>query len=470
MFLHRKSWSLLVAIASKSTFRGFWPSCAPRVSALRRTPVFIISSSSLNVPAILGAQSGLLGAARFCSTNVSTDDEDLLSIIGEALESSPAGDALVGADLRTLLVEGDSPFLYRWYGHLLDFAHTNLGMPWWLSIAASALAIRLLLFPLVTISNQRNYSSYHNAIPTLLKHHVRISQARIRVDLKAICEEEAKMAEYSSKANLAPIGAQLINIAIAVTAFSTQFFALRKLALLGCEDMNSGGALWFVDLTSNDPLLALVASFTYFLWMLIRMEQSVRIGGPQTVTATVGRVGVASLTIGSLFVFGSVPSATLCFCITDFTLNAAFAMLYGTEIYRNMFNISHPVVLPNPSKEGYIDLPGQIAKGYESAMGKIRAVRRANIAAIKSTGHGILLYDADEMKEYFKKCLNDAFERENCLCTTLLIFSDEQSFPKCCRNCRLNCIAGTSSMRVFVSRGTLRTNLLAGECHVHWET
>ncbi|KHJ47690.1 hypothetical protein D918_01846 [Trichuris suis] len=297
------------------------------------------------------------------------DEDELLSIIGEAVQDNSVENVLVGGNLRSLLIDGDSPFLYRWYGHLLDFAHTSLGLPWWLTIAASikktndvfilfvilpgAFGIRLLLFPFITLVNQRNYSLYHNAIPNLLKHHVQISQARVQLDLKQIFEEEGKLAQYSAEANLATTGSQLFNISIA-----------------------------------------------------IRMEQSVRVGGSKTVTAIFGRFAVGSLTVGSLFIFGSLPAAPLWFCVTDFTLNTVLAMLYGTKTYRNLFSIPHPIVLSNPSQEGYVDLPSQLAQGYESGMGKIRAIRRANIAALRSAGHGILLYDGDEIKEFFKKWLS----------------------------------------------------------------
>ncbi|CDW56456.1 histone acetyltransferase MYST1 [Trichuris trichiura] len=415
MLLPLKRLSLVLTSASrKPSFGVFQPFRSVQLSAGGRASVFFNKCLLVTCYANVGVQSSLSRAGRLYSTDASADEDDdeLLSIIGDSMQDNSVGDALEGGNLRSLLIEGDSPFLYRWYGHLLDFAHTTLGLPWWLSIAASALSIRLLLFPFITLVNQRNYSLYNNAIPLLLKHHVQISQARIQLDLKKIFEEESKLAEYSYRAKLATTGSQLFNISISATAFGTQFFALRKLALQNCEGLSTGGIYWFLDLTSKDPLLTIVTSFTYFLWMLIRMEQSVRIGGPGTVTALFGRFTVATLTVGSLFVFGSIPSATLCFCVTDFTLHAAFAMLYGTKMYRNLFAIPHPIVLSNPAQEGYIDLPSQVAKGYESGMGKIRAIRRANIAAIRSTGHGILLYDGDEIKEFFKKGLSKLIDLE----------------------------------------------------------
>ncbi|KFD54937.1 hypothetical protein M514_04119 [Trichuris suis] len=423
LLLRLKRLSPALTVSSKKRFGTLQPFCSVQSSARgRRASVFFNNYSMVSCYTNRGVQNSLLVAGRFYSTDTSSDEDELLSIIGEAVQDNSVENVLVGGNLRSLLIDGDSPFLYRWYGHLLDFAHTSLGLPWWLTIAASikktndvfilfvilpgAFGIRLLLFPFITLVNQRNYSLYHNAIPNLLKHHVQISQARVQLDLKQIFEEEGKLAQYSAEANLATTGSQLFNISIAATAFGTQFFALRKLALLNCEGLSAGGVYWFLDLTSKDPLLTILTSFTYFLWMLIRMEQSVRVGGSKTVTAIFGRFAVGSLTVGSLFIFGSLPAAPLWFCVTDFTLNTVLAMLYGTKTYRNLFSIPHPIVLSNPSQEGYVDLPSQLAQGYESGMGKIRAIRRANIAALRSAGHGILLYDGDEIKEFFKKWLS----------------------------------------------------------------
>ncbi|KAL1229868.1 Mitochondrial inner membrane protein OXA1L [Trichinella pseudospiralis] len=297
----------------------------------------------------------------------------------------------------------DSFFGFRWYSQLLNFVQSTLDVPWWIAIATSATLLRLAMFPITTVSNQRMHAAFHNATPEMVAHHRRIAQARKKIDLKSILEAEADYAEYCALRNLPTVGSQLFNIIISVSVFSTQFFALKRIAEKHCVGFETGGVSFFENLTDQSALLALITSFTYFTWMFIRMEQTTNIGGKRTVTNTVGRILVATLSTGSLFIFANMPATTLCFCTVDFAINTTLANLYWTRWYRNVFRIPHPIMFLNSEHEAFADMPLQLSEGVESARGKIRAVRRANISRLRSEGRSFLLYDPDEISEMFKR-------------------------------------------------------------------
>ncbi|KRX90488.1 Histone acetyltransferase KAT8, partial [Trichinella pseudospiralis] len=297
----------------------------------------------------------------------------------------------------------DSFFGFRWYSQLLNFVQSTLDVPWWIAIATTATLLRLAMFPITTVSNQRMHAAFHNATPEMVAHHRRIAQARKKIDLKSILEAEADYAEYCALRNLPTVGSQLFNIIISVSVFSTQFFALKRIAEKHCVGFETGGVSFFENLTDQSALLALITSFTYFTWMFIRMEQTTNIGGKRTVTNTVGRILVATLSTGSLFIFANMPATTLCFCTVDFAINTTLANLYWTRWYRNVFRIPHPIMFLNSEHEAFADMPLQLSEGVESARGKIRAVRRANISRLRSEGRSFLLYDPDEISEMFKR-------------------------------------------------------------------
>ncbi|KRZ23498.1 Histone acetyltransferase KAT8, partial [Trichinella pseudospiralis] len=256
----------------------------------------------------------------------------------------------------------DSFFGFRWYSQLLNFVQSTLDVPWWIAIATSATLLRLAMFPITTVSNQRMHAAFHNATPEMVAHHRRIAQARKKIDLKSILEAEADYAEYCALRNLPTVGSQLFNIIISVSVFSTQFFALKRIAEKHCVGFETGGVSFFENLTDQSALLALITSFTYFTWMFIRMEQTTNIGGKRTVTNTVGRILVATLSTGSLFIFANMPATTLCFCTVDFAINTTLANLYWTRWYRNVFRIPHPIMFLNSEHEAFADMPLQLSE------------------------------------------------------------------------------------------------------------
>ncbi|KRY29919.1 Histone acetyltransferase KAT8, partial [Trichinella spiralis] len=287
---------------------------------------------------------------------------DPLYLLNETSSDSKDGEVMESFELCNIF--GDDSFVgFRWYSQLLNFVQSTLDVPWWIAIATTATLLRLAMFPFITVSNQRMHAAFYNAMPEMVAHHRRIAQARKKIDLKGILETEADYAEYCALRNLPTIGSQLFNIIISVSIFSTQFFALKHIAAKHCVGFEAGGVYHFENLTDQSALLALITSFTYFTWMFIRMEQSTSVGGKGTVTSTLGRILVTTLSSGSLFIFANMPATTLCFCTTDFAINTALASLYWTRWYRNVFSIPHPVIFLNSEREAFADMPLQLSEG-----------------------------------------------------------------------------------------------------------
>ncbi|KRX57854.1 Histone acetyltransferase KAT8, partial [Trichinella sp. T9] len=313
----------------------------------------------MNITYYYGGRHGVFVSDELLAKCVSSPD--ILDFLNETSSDSTDGEVMESFELCNIF--GDDSFVgFRWYSQLLNFVQSTLDVPWWIAIATTATLLRLAMFPFITVSNQRMHAAFHNATPEMVAHHRRIAQARKKIDLKSIFETEADYAEYCALRNLPTIGSQLFNIIISVSIFSTQFFALKHIAAKHCVGFETGGVYFFENLTDQSALLALITSFTYFTWMFIRMEQSTSVGGKGTVTSTVGRILVTTLSSGSLFIFANMPSTTLCFCTTDFAINTALASLYWTRWYRNVFSIPHPVIFLNSEREAFADMPLQLSE------------------------------------------------------------------------------------------------------------
>ncbi|OUC49619.1 MOZ/SAS family protein [Trichinella nativa] len=376
----------------------------------------------------------------------------ILDFLNETSSDSTDGEVMESFELCNIF--GDDSFVgFRWYSQLLNFVQSTLDVPWWIAIAITATLLRLAMFPFITVSNQRMHAAFHNATPEMVAHHRRIAQARKKIDLKSIFETEADYAQYCALRNLPTISSQLFNIIISVSIFSTQFFALKHIAAKHCVGFETGGVYFFENLTDQSALLALITSFTYFTWMFIRMEQSTSVGGKGTVTSTVGRILVTTLSSGSLFIFANMPSTTLCFCITDFAINTALASLYWTRWYRNVFSIPHPVIFLNSEREAFADMPLQLSEGIESARGKIRAVRRANISRLRSEGNSFLLYDADEISDMFKRWFRKLTRRKDNFKTQRNDFQMRREIVFYCqRHALIFCVCSCFIVRLGVAR------------------
>ncbi|VDP36780.1 unnamed protein product [Soboliphyme baturini] len=222
-----------------------------------------------------------------------------------------------------------------------------------------AVAARLMIYPLITVGNYRRISKFQNAVPSLQAFYHDISESKRRENLELIKASEQRLHDYCKSRNLPSLGDQLIPIVISTTLFGTQFFGIMKAAKAFCVGFDSEGMLWFTDLTSNSPVLAIVASSTYCTWML----------------------------------------AVLCFVIPDFTLNAVFASLYSVSIYRKLMHIEDPIKF---DKQHYIDFPEQVSDAISSRLGKIRAIRRRNLEGMRRSGLP-LLFDPERLPSKLKE-------------------------------------------------------------------
>ncbi|XP_073975648.1 OXA1L mitochondrial inner membrane protein isoform X24 [Rhodnius prolixus] len=193
------------------------------------------------------------------STEVSPDQFQL----AESLPDAAAQEVLGHPTLESVGLGGWGPI--GLVQQSLDFLHVTCDIPWWGSIVVGTIVVRILMFPLVIIS-QRNAAKMHNILPGLQVIQVKMSDARERGDRIEAARNAQEMMLFMKEKGINPLKNMLVPLAQA-PLFISFFLGLRGMANLPVESMKAGGFAWFVDLTVPDQfyLLPIITSATLAL-------------------------------------------------------------------------------------------------------------------------------------------------------------------------------------------------------------
>lgn len=137
----------------------------------------------------------------------------------------------------------------------IAFFHETTGLPWWASIAAATLSVRLLLFPLGPYQ-MRNSLRMTLVRPKIEKAAETFKKIRspTAADIKEY-QDSTKSAFAEHKVN--PL-AMLLPMVASAPVMMTFFFTLRSESFsVRYPSIQEGGLYWFQDLTAMDPYYAL---------------------------------------------------------------------------------------------------------------------------------------------------------------------------------------------------------------------
>ncbi|KAG0629653.1 hypothetical protein M758_1G119400 [Ceratodon purpureus] len=132
--------------------------------------------------------------------------------------------------------------------HLIDYVHTQGGLPWWLSIAATTVAIRLTVLP-VLIWQMKATARLTVMRPELERITNAIKESGY--DPKVTEANQKRMKELFAQHKTNPF-MPLMGAFVQAPLFISFFFAIRNMAEK-VPSFKEGGALWFTDLTTADP-------------------------------------------------------------------------------------------------------------------------------------------------------------------------------------------------------------------------
>ncbi len=152
--------------------------------------------------------------------------------------------------------------LFDLLGGLLMTFHTDLGAPWWLSIIMLTVIVRAALLPLA-IRQTKNMRAMQTLRPELQK-----LQEEHKGDPQKLQQETIKL---HRERNVNPLGGCL-PVLVQIPILMILYFTLKEFETLA--SFQTGGLLWFADLTAADPFFIL--PIAYVLTMMASQEVVIR--------------------------------------------------------------------------------------------------------------------------------------------------------------------------------------------------
>ncbi|KAK1070693.1 hypothetical protein LTR74_003867 [Friedmanniomyces endolithicus] len=162
-----------------------------------------------------------------------------------------------------------------WYGPtsslewLLEHIHVYSGMPWWGSIAATALVVRLALLPLyLRASDSMARSSALVSVTQPITQ--KMQEAQRAGDTAATMLHWTQLMAVRKRAGLSMTASFAPMVLQGVLGFAG-FKLIRAMSTLPIPAFRDGGFLWLSDLTVPDPFGILPLAMAAAIHMLVRM-------------------------------------------------------------------------------------------------------------------------------------------------------------------------------------------------------
>lgn len=215
--------------------------------------------------------------------------------------------------------------------------HETVGLPWWGSIVVATLLLRTAITPL-HITMKRNAAKMAIAAP-----HIQAFQAKYQISPPRTEAEKLDMtrkwmelqAKYDFK-----FSRSFLPVLVQLPLFITFFFAAQKITKL-YPSMQTGGVLWFTDLTAPDTyyILPLITAGMMFATVELTPEPPpMKSQGPMTPQMHKNMMrGISLITF----------PATM-------TFSTAVVVYWATN---NTFTLAQNLVLMNPAVMKYLGIP-----------------------------------------------------------------------------------------------------------------
>ncbi|KAG7265644.1 hypothetical protein CRUP_016491 [Coryphaenoides rupestris] len=201
--------------------------------------------------------------------------------LGEALLSAPlptAAEVLGEPTLAELGLACHTPV--GLIQNLLEFMHVDLGMPWWGAIVAGTVLARMAVFPVI-VKGQREAAKLNNVMPEMSKLTNRMNDAKQSGNKFEFSRAYADLSVFQKKHNVNPLRGLLVPL-VQAPVFISFFIALRKMAYLPVPSLQTGGTLWFQDLTMADPYYLLPLAVTGTMFFILELGAESGIDNPNT--------------------------------------------------------------------------------------------------------------------------------------------------------------------------------------------
>ena len=269
--------------------------------------------------------------AGVCAVAVGTSVADPSAVVAASLPSaSPPASSLTladvyGADDVPLVLD----HLSQWWSvlqmqDLMSWLHSTVGLPWWASIAAATIVLRVIAMPF-EVAMLRNSLRMKQIMPSVQRLQEQMIRAASPEEKRAHAQELLQL--FRDK-QCSPVHGLYIPM-LFPPVFLSLFGATHNLALAE-PTMITGGALWFVDLVLPDPTWMLpVASSLTWLTLLERTA------GYMYLSHEDWRSLARTLAIAFIPVVANMPAGVFCFWITANLFSLGRVMVLNQDAVRS---------------------------------------------------------------------------------------------------------------------------------------
>lgn len=230
--------------------------------------------------------------------------------------------------------------------YVMESLHVYSGLPWWGSIATTALLFRLMLLPLFlrasdTAAREAALVSVFKPVRTKMMEAQKEGNSEKQMMLWQQNGAIRKRAGLRYRDQFAPMIVQ------GVLGFCA-FRLIRSMCALPVPGFQDGGFSWLSDLTVSDPYLILPAVMAVGMHMLVRLGGESGSMGTEAMAAQMKTIMLYILPAGVFIIMGWQPGALCVWFAVTGSLGVSQALLLKQPAVRSFFRLT-----PNykPTKE-----------------------------------------------------------------------------------------------------------------------
>ena len=313
------------------------------------------------------------------SMNCAGDAPSIAAASAQQFDPSQAVAAAEAAEQAALVAARDGVWLFNsGFQTLLEFAHSTSGLPWWGAIAATTVAARALMLPVVA-KQMKNTAAMAAARPEMLalQQWFKDAQASPGFDVRSGTQEyQQRLAAVWSKHDCHPVKS-MAPLLLQAPLFIGFFSALRSLAEAGVPSLARGGAAWFNDLTIADPTYGLPLLSAGIFLLTVELNAADGMQGQDPATMRKMKNFMRFLAVALVPLTASMPAGVFVYWATSNACSLAQSTLFKLAATRRAFGLPPLGVAASAA----VPLPGAALGSLSSAGAAVAAS-----AALKPSG------------------------------------------------------------------------------------
>ncbi|KAJ5050804.1 uncharacterized protein L3040_002673 [Drepanopeziza brunnea f. sp. 'multigermtubi'] len=285
--------------------------------------------------------------------------------VGEAIPSSPSSHDLTSSlDSATDFASGSIHNIPESIGYLntlgldygfgpttmmqflLEHVHVYAGTPWWVSISITGFLVRAALFKIM-INSADNAARLQHTAPITKPLTVKMAEASRAGDKHLMMQIRSEIRMINRRAGI-KMYRSLLPMLQVFAGYGT-FVLMRAMSKLPVPGLETGGVLWFQNLTLPDPLFLLPIAGSVVLHWSLRKGGEIGQLNQNTAMAKFMLWGLPTLTL--IATWWLPACLQLSFLVTGF-ISYLQGAAFRNPWFRSYFNMTQFPVKKDPSEPG----------------------------------------------------------------------------------------------------------------------